>query len=156
MHVSINYSVHMEKNIVDMYASELFRSSCRVQSRCIKTPPHRAELAFSCDAFSYSASAVEAMKSGNIFIELKLEIGFSILSYINKHLALMLPYLLHKTNALSPSLALCALREKLFYPPDDDLINLCVHCEASVCSFIIRDGRGEVRKSEHGGGELCR
>lgn len=32
--------------------------------------------------------------------------------------------------------------EKTFYPADDDLINLCVRCEASACSFIIRRGLG--------------
>jgi hypothetical protein len=55
----------------------------------------------------------------------------------------MLPYLLHQTNVSSgtqahSTAAAAMFAGETFYPPDDDLINLCVRCEASVRSFIIR------------------
>jgi hypothetical protein len=90
----------------------------------------------------------------NIFTSLKHKIGFSIVSYINEHLALMLPYLLHKTNASSRLLyAFAESGKKLFIRVDDDLINLCVRCETSVCSFIIRDGRSEDKRGDDVGVE---
>lgn len=86
-------------------ASEVAPSECR-QRRREKSlhdarksqPPRCAELAFHAPHFH--ARQHEAEQN---FHELKapFEIGFSIISYINEHLALMLPYLLHKTNALS-------------------------------------------------------
>lgn len=78
----------------------------------------------------------------------------------------MLPYLLHTTNALSlapsPAYVCWTQREerKNFYPADDDLINLCVRCETSVCSFIIGEGgrewkQNEVEMRHRGWKELC-
>lgn len=66
------------------------------------------------------------------------QIGFSIISYINEHRRHWCCHIYYTKRLRLVSMLLLREREKLFIRLDDDLINLCVRCETSVRSFIIR------------------